>query len=119
MAGCTRGGPQTRLGPTALHLPQPRLDVRQVRRQPAVLGVRVPPAVHLVAPLPDQRVRVLDAVRRLEGAAQSMEQRRAASPRQADTASASPQAFLHIAAAEAFTFASSARTRLKAVRAAA
>jgi transposase len=39
-----------------------------------VLRIRIPPALHLVRPLPDQRVHGLDAVRRLERPAQFLEQ---------------------------------------------
>ena len=57
--------------------PLPRLYVQDRRRQPAVLLLGVPPAVHLARTMGDQRVEVLDAVGCLEGSAQLLEQAQA------------------------------------------
>src|SRR5437867_3962865 len=55
-----------------LHPPQPRLDVEQRRRQPALPLVRGLPGVDLGATLLDQRVRRLDAVGGLERLAEQL-----------------------------------------------
>src|SRR5437867_12781508 len=62
----TQRGLQLRKIAMTLHPSQPRFDVEQGRRQPALSLVRGLPGVDLGAALLDQRVRRLDAVGGLE-----------------------------------------------------
>ena len=56
--------------------PQPRFDVEEGRGEPAVFLVGGPPVVHLVGPLPDERVEGLETVGGLQARPQGAEDAR-------------------------------------------